>query len=116
MNRVRHQFLAGSTLAVDQHAAVGGGHQSELLAQSLHWNAFTDDLVARAAFSLKRSTSRSRRRCCRAFFTTTDHFLDGERLLNEVERAELGRFDCRLDGPVAGNNHHHGTIRERDFL
>ena len=48
MNGVRHQFLAGAALAVDQHAAVGGGHQGELLPQRLHGNAFADDLRARA--------------------------------------------------------------------
>ena len=37
---VGHQLLARAALAVDQDAAVGGGHQRDLLAQRLHRRRF----------------------------------------------------------------------------
>ena len=43
VNRVRDQFLAGAALAENQHAAVGGGHQRQLLAQRFHRHALADD-------------------------------------------------------------------------
>ena len=51
---VGDQFLAGAAFAEDQHAAVGAGHQGELLAQRLHGNAFADDAWRLRPSSLKR--------------------------------------------------------------
>ncbi len=38
------QFLAGAAFAVDEHAAVGGCHQANLLAQGFHRDALAGDL------------------------------------------------------------------------
>src|SRR5947209_4709161 len=39
----RHQFLTGSALTINEHAAVGASHQPQLLAQSFHGNTVADD-------------------------------------------------------------------------
>ncbi len=43
MDGVGDQFFAGARLAVDQHAAVGGRHEPNLLAQGLHGDAVAHD-------------------------------------------------------------------------
>ena len=42
--------------------------------------------------------------------------LDGQRLFEKVEGAQLGGLHRGLDGAVAGDHHHHGPLGERDFL
>ena len=44
------QFFPGAAFAVNQDASVGGGHESELLAEGLHRDAFADDAGLVAAF------------------------------------------------------------------
>ena len=43
VNGLRDQFLARPGLAENQDAAVGGGHELDLLPQRLHRNAIADD-------------------------------------------------------------------------
>ena len=47
MNGVRHQFFAGSALAINQNAAVGARHQGHLLAQRFHRHALANDAMLR---------------------------------------------------------------------
>ncbi len=51
-----------------------------------------------------------------AFFDHHRNFLDGERLLDEIERAQLGGFHRGLDGAVAGDDDDHGAVGERALL
>src|SRR5207244_5893620 len=48
MQGAGHQFLAGSALSVDQHAAVGGGGDGYLLTQRFHGHTATNNLVTMA--------------------------------------------------------------------
>ena len=47
MDGPRHQFLAGATLALHQHRAVGGGHGADNLFQSLDGRAAANDVIQR---------------------------------------------------------------------
>src|SRR5262249_23926146 len=46
VDRARHQLLAAAILALDQHAAGGGGGHGDLLAQRAHHRALSDDRLA----------------------------------------------------------------------
>ena len=116
VNGVRHQLLARPALAVDQHAPVGGGHQRELLAQRLHGHALPDDAVARAAVGAQAAVLDGQPAVFQRVLGHHRNLLDGQRLFQEVERAQLGGLHRRFDAPVARDDHHHGALRERDLL
>ena len=116
VNRVRDQFLAGAAFAEDQHAAVGGGHQRQLLAQRLHRHAFADDAQLGVSVPRNRCSSSSSRRCCTALLITTVTFSMVSGFSKKIERAQLGGLHGGFDGAVAGDDDHFGAIGEGNFL
>ena len=58
---VRHQFLSRAAFAENQHAAVGGCGQLQLLAQGLHGNAVADDAVRALQFLAQLAVLRGER-------------------------------------------------------
>src|SRR5215468_2413213 len=101
-----HQLLARPAVAVDQHAARGGRGDVDLLAQLLDGCALAHDLLAplhplaqAPVLLLETGMLESPR-------GDQEGLLEGERLLDEVVGAQLGRLHRRLDGGVAGDHHH----------
>ena len=115
VNGVGHQLLAGSAFAVDEHAAVGGRHQRQLLADGLHGDAFADDGVARRghreAPQLDRHAALFNR-----ILDDNDDLFNGERLFKEIEGAHFRRADRGFDGGVAGDHDHGRPFGLRTLL
>ncbi len=116
VNRVRDQFLAGAAFAENQHAAVGGGHQAQLLAQRLHGHALADDAQLGVARFLQPVQFQLQPALLHRVVEHHRDFLDGQRLFQKIEGAQLGGLHGGLDGAVAGDDDHFGPVRERDFL
>ena len=114
MDGLRDQFLARAAFAVDEDAAVGAGHERQLLPQGLHGHALADDAVAasrcRRAGGCSRASQAAVSQCV---FDDHRDLLDGERLFQKIEGAELGGADGRFDVAVARNDDHHGPVRRR---
>ena len=55
-------------------------------------------------------------RCCSAFFENHRDLLDGQRLFEKIEGAQLGGLDRGFDGAMAGDDHHRRAKLEWDFL
>src|SRR5579863_2193719 len=53
VNGARDEFLAGAGFAVDEHTAVGGGHEANLLAQCLNRDALASKDSAHAELALE---------------------------------------------------------------
>ncbi len=114
MDRAGDQFLARTAFSKDQDAAIGGGHELQLLPQRLHRNAFADDAIALTAGQLAELGLQFV-----LLQGVVDHHRDlfnGQRLFEEIEGAELGGADGGFDGAVAGNHHNFGTVRGGDLL
>ncbi len=58
---VRHQFLSRPAFAENQHPAVGGSRQRQLLAQRLHGDAVADDPVLALQFFAQLAVLRGER-------------------------------------------------------
>ena len=112
----RRQFLAGAGFAVDQHAAVGGRHQRNLLAQRLHGNAVAHDHAARLELLLEFQVLAAQPLGFDGVLQHDQRALDGERLFQEVEGAELGGAHRGLDVAVAGDHDDFGMVFALDQL
>ena len=76
--------------------------------------ALADHLVPHFDGALERCGSRRRSRVwSSALRIVTQHPLARQRLLDEVERAGLGRFDGGADRAVAGDDHHRQRLVDR---
>src|SRR5579859_6229546 len=78
-----HQFLACSALSVDQHAAVRGGGDGNLLAQRFHGHAIADNLVAMPQFVSQEQVLFFQAALLDGIAHQQDDFLKRKRLLNE---------------------------------
>ncbi len=110
VDRVGHQFLPGAGLAVDQNAPVGGRHEANLLAQSLHRNAVANDhalgvkLFPEVDILVPQFLGFDR------VLDQDQRLVDGERFLQEVVSAELGGAHGSFDRAVARDHDHFGRV------
>ena len=97
------EFFAGAGFAVDEDAAVGGGHEFDLLAKGFDGDGLAGDgalgelagelLIVFAEVVSLDGVAQDEQRA-----------VHGERLLEEVVSTELGGADGGLDGGVAGDH------------
>ena len=112
MNRRRDQLLPGPRLTRDEHAGVGRRHARDQLPHARHRGARADhlarepEILAQRARLAPHAPQLERRR------EREQHPLGRQRLLEEVERAELRRLHrVAQAGPAA--HHDHGHIGRR---
>ena len=106
VNRPCYEFLATPVLTCDQHTGRRGSDLFNHLQRLLDCPAVADDLVA---IGDHRSESFILRREVHVLYGVTQRQQNSvgvERLLEKIVRAELRRFDCRLDTPVTGDHHY----------
>src|SRR4029077_17904124 len=111
MQRTRDEFLAGTTLAVNKHAAVGRRGYGNLLAQRLHGNAFADHLVAVAELDAQQLVFVFDAPLLNGVSNENDDFLQRKWFLKEIKSAEFCGANSSLDGAVAGNHDHRWRAR-----
>ena len=104
------QLFACARLAEDKHPAIGRGHKTDLLAQGLHGNTVTDDHAAREKLFLQIFVFASEALSFDCILDQDQSFFEGERLLQEIESAQLGGAHRSLNGAVAGNHDHFGSV------
>src|SRR6202451_243489 len=90
VERAGDEFLAGAAFAEDQDAAVRRRGDGDLLAQRFHRNAFTDDLIAMAQLATQELIFFLQAALLDGVADEHDDFFERERLLDEIEGAELG--------------------------
>ena len=106
------ELLAGAGFAVDEDAAVGGGHELDLLAESFDGDGLAGDgafgelagellVVFAQAMGLD------------GIAQDEQGAVDGERFFEEVVGAELGGADGGFDGGMAGDHDDFGGTRAR---
>jgi len=106
MNGAGNQFLARARLAVDEHPAVGGSHQPNLLPQRLHRNACAGEHRAHAELTLEFEVFRPQPPCLHCVLEHDQRAIQRKRLLQKVVRTELGGLHRGLNGAVAADDHH----------
>src|SRR6266487_1361579 len=100
MQRAGNKLLAGATFAIDQDAAVRRRGHGNLLTQSLHRNAVADDLVAVAQLAAQQLIFTFEAALLNSVANRNHDLLKRERLLDEIESAQLGGPHGCLDGAV----------------
>src|ERR1700728_929975 len=105
----RYQLLAGTRLTVNQHAAIGGSHQSDLLPQRFERNAFPGEHRSDAELAAKLQVliAQSPRFDCILYYD--GRAIERERFLKKIECSKLGRLDRGFDGAVPRDDHHFGS-------
>ena len=106
----RDEFLAGAAFAIDEHAAVGGRGQGDLLAHGLHGNALADDVVARAEFLAQAAVFLFEAQEVDGLAHGERGGLERKRFFDEIEGAEFGGAHGGLDAGMAGDHHDHGQL------
>ena len=94
-----NQFLACTGFAIDEDASVGGGHQFDLLAKSLHWDGVSSncsllELARELLVVLAHLASLHR------VLENDEGTLERERLFEEVVGPKFGGAHGRFNGPV----------------
>ena len=105
VNRARHELLTGAVIPRDQNPRRRG---RDLFDQADHVTnrlARADDLVLRADFLLEPYVFGDEHDVLQGVPQRQQNAIGVERFLEEIVRAELGRFDRRLDGAMAGDHH-----------
>ena len=101
---VRDQLLAGAAFPVNQNPPLRGRRERQLLAQGLHGDAFADDAIAVPKFIAKSAVGASELDFVGGVLERQKGFFKRQRLLYEIEGAELGGADGGLDRPVSRNH------------
>ena len=91
VDRPRDQLLAGAVLAVDQHAAVGRRRHRHLLAQLPHGVALADHRLVAIDARPQRAVLGFEPALPQRVADDEHRLLERQRLLDEVERAQLDR-------------------------
>src|SRR5580698_7425347 len=104
MKSMGDEFFASATFAVDENATVGGSGDSYLLAQRFHGHAVPDDLVTMPEFAAKQLIFFLQAPLLHGVADEHNDFLEGERLLNEIESSQFCGAHGGFDGAVAGNH------------
>ena len=103
--RARDELLARAVLAVDQHAAVGRRRHRDLLAQLRHHVALAHHRQPPIDVRAQRAVLGFEPALPHGVADDEHRLLERQRLLDEVERAQLDRAHRRLDVAVAGDHH-----------
>ena len=101
VQRARHHLLAGAVLAEDEDPAVGRCRQQHLLAQVLHHRAVADQGVAAVDLGAQVAVLGLERPLAHGVADDQHRLVERQRLLDEVEGAELDGAHRRLDVAVA---------------
>ena len=97
-----HEFLAGAGFAEDADASFAGGNALDLREEFCHGGAGADKFVlaeAVAEFAIFVLEAREAQRV----FDGDEQLIGGERLFQEIERAEAGGLHRHFDVGLAGN-------------
>jgi hypothetical protein len=100
------QLLAGARFAVDEHPAVGGRHETNLLAQSLDRNALAGQGRADVELALELQVFRSHAPRLDGIFEHDQRAVERERLFQKVIGAQFGGFDGGFNSAVAADDDH----------
>ena len=106
VNGTGDQLFSGPVFAVDQHAAVGRRRHRHLFAQLSHRLTFADHRARTIHPRPEHPILVLQTSLAQGIADNEDRFLERERLLDEIEGAELDRADCGLDVAVARDQHH----------
>ena len=101
----RHQLLAGAVLAVDQDAAVGRSGHGDLLAELPDRVALADHRLVAIDAGAKREILHFEPALTQRVAHDQHRLLERQRLLDEIERAQLDGADRRFDVAVARDQH-----------
>ena len=104
MDGAGDELFAGAGFAVDEHAAIGRGHELDLLAQGAGLDAFAGDLLFEAKLAAKLEVLRAETPGFDRILHDDQRPLQHERFFEQIEGAELSGFDRGLDGGVAGDD------------
>ncbi len=104
MHGARDELFAGAAFAEDEHAAIGGSHELDLLAKGFHGDAGAaqgafDGELSRELLVVLAHLPRLHR-----VFEDDEGAGKRERLFEEVVGAEFGGADGGLDGAVAADD------------
>ena len=113
VNGAADEFFAGAAFAIDQDAAVGGGHDGDLFAQRFHRNAFADDVEAFFELVPKHVVRLFEPAVRKRVAGGQQRVFERQRFLDEVVCAELGCRDSRRDRGMAGD---HDDVGPRRFF
>ena len=104
------EFLAGARFAVDEHAAVGGRHEPDLLAQRFDRHAVAGEDRADAELALEFEILVAQAARFDGVLEDDEGAVERERLFEKVVCAELGGFDRGFDGAVAADDDDFRTL------
>ncbi len=104
------EFFAGAGFAVDEDAAVGGGHELDLLAEGLHGDALAGDAGLRGELSGELLVVLAHLAGLHGVLEDDEGAVEGERLFEEVVGAELGGAHGGFDGAVAADDDDFGDV------
>ena len=104
VDRARDQLLADAALALDQHRRVGRRRAADRSHDLPQRAAVADHLVPDFDRALQRPVLVAQLPLIQRVAQADQHPVAGERLLDEIERALLGRLDRRADRAVAGDD------------
>ena len=113
MNRLGNQFLARSTLAVNQHRGAGRRHLSHQIEHREHFFALPDDVrkvVALLQGALELDILFTQAPALDGLCHLDEQFVVGPRLGDVIQRAAFERRPGHIDGAV-GRDQHDGKIR-----
>ena len=112
VDRRGHELFAGARLARDHHARIARRDALDEPAHLAHSRAVADHLAAQSEVGAQRSRLSPRLAQLHRRRQREQHALGAQRLLQEVERAELGRFH-RVAQPRAAAHHDDRHVGER---
>ena len=104
------EFFAGAGFAVDEDAAVGGGHQLDLLAEGLHGDGLAGDGAACGELAGELLVVLAHLAGLHGVLEDDEGAVEGERLFEEVVGAELGGAHGGFDGAVAADDDDLGDV------
>ncbi len=104
------ELFAGAGLAVDEDAAVGGGHEADLLAEGLGGDGFAGEAALDGELALEFEVVAAEAPGLGCVFEDDEGSVEGEGFLEEVVSAEFGGFDGGFDGAVAADDDDFGEV------
>jgi len=104
------EFLAGSTFAEDKDAAVGGGHELDLLAEGFDGDAGASDGGLGGELAVELGVVLAEAAGLHGVAEDDEGAVEGEGFFEEVVGAELGGADGGFDRAVAGDDDDLGDL------